>query len=97
MVKPFADAAFAMNSPGELSPVVRSKFGYHIIRFDERRAGVPIPFAEVKPEIVEQEKANHRKRLRREYTNKIVTDLEYNHGVMEAYARSLHPIPVGGR
>lgn len=50
MVKPFEDAAFAMK-PGEISNVVASDFGFHIIRLDAVRGGQKKPFEAVKAEI----------------------------------------------
>ena len=45
-------AAFAMTKKGELSPPVKSAFGYHIILFEDRRPASIRPFDEVKPEII---------------------------------------------
>ncbi|MBI1284054.1 MAG: hypothetical protein GC183_06915 [Thiobacillus sp.] len=50
-VPPFEEAAFAMK-PGEISDPVRTRFGYHIIRLDERRAPEQQTFEEVEDKIV---------------------------------------------
>jgi len=34
MVEPFSAAVFALQSPGELAPVVQTPFGYHVVRLD---------------------------------------------------------------
>ena len=54
MVKPFADAAFAMKV-GEVSSVpVKTDFGYHIIKIEDKRKSSPPPIAEVKDQISNQ-------------------------------------------
>ncbi|MEN9358262.1 MAG: hypothetical protein RL695_2433, partial [Pseudomonadota bacterium] len=50
MVKPFEDAAFALKS-NEISGLVRSDFGFHIIRLTGEKGGQVRPLAEVKNEI----------------------------------------------
>jgi peptidyl-prolyl cis-trans isomerase D len=50
MVKPFEEAAYAMNK-GDISSVVESDFGYHIIRLTDIKAARQKTFEEMKPEI----------------------------------------------
>jgi len=51
MVKEFEDAAFALKT-GEVSAPVKSKFGWHIIKVDNRRTKEPPKFEEVKDQIL---------------------------------------------
>jgi peptidyl-prolyl cis-trans isomerase D len=50
MVKPFEDAMFALKK-GEISDVVESEFGYHIIRLADIKASVVQPFEQARAAI----------------------------------------------
>ena len=52
MVKPFEDAVFAMNV-GDVSDVVETQFGYHLIRLTSKNAQTSVPFEEAKQQIVD--------------------------------------------
>ena len=57
MVPEFEKSAFSMKI-NEISDIVTTQFGYHIIRLDDVRDAVMPKFEEVKPQIVQQIQQN---------------------------------------
>ena len=55
MVKPFEDTAYAMKA-GEISNVVETDFGFHIIRLDAVRGGDKKPFESLRAQIEDEVK-----------------------------------------
>ena len=55
MVKAFEDAAFAMK-PGEISNLIETEFGYHIIKLEAIKGGDKRPFDEVRASIEDEVK-----------------------------------------
>jgi len=50
MVEPFASAAFDL-APGEISPVVRTRFGFHVIKSEEKRPASTTPLDDVRDQL----------------------------------------------
>jgi peptidyl-prolyl cis-trans isomerase C len=55
----FSSASSALKVPGEISPVVKTKFGYHVIELVKRTSDEPLKFEAVREQIVEQLRSSY--------------------------------------
>ncbi len=60
LVKPFEDAVFALSEPGALSEVIKTDYGYHIIKLIAHEPAATLPFESVKDRIIEDQTKKYR-------------------------------------
>jgi parvulin-like peptidyl-prolyl isomerase len=70
MAKPFEDSVFSMTKPGEISSVVKTQFGYHIIRLDQKQVDTTQAFSSVKNTIKDQLSAKRQQDIWKQYQRK---------------------------
>ena len=85
----FARAANRLNEPGQLSPVVKSEFGYHVIRLVERIAGATLPKAELLTALEPEVRTRRAARARVELLEKLrpASGIQIDRAVDELTAR----------
>jgi peptidyl-prolyl cis-trans isomerase C len=66
----FEEAAFALKNVGDLSPVVRTRFGYHIIKLEGRTEAKRYDYEVIKPKIIEELRKEFIERTRQEFVDK---------------------------
>jgi len=85
MVSQFEDTAFSLN-PGEVSGIIETAYGYHIIKVEERRPETAKPLSEVKNMIVKTLELDKKK----EYVDQYIVK------AMEAARAEVYPEKLFG-
>jgi len=86
MVKPFEETAFAMQKPGEISPIIKSPYGYHIIRFEDRKPARQKNYEDVKKDLMASVAKQQEQRIRTFHINRIrsLDNVEVNQAAIDA-------------
>ncbi len=74
MARPFEDAAFALESEGDISKPVGTDYGFHIIRLDKRYEPRQRSFEDVREEAVAAMEAQHRARYQQNYIQGLLAE-----------------------
>ncbi|MDO3385250.1 peptidylprolyl isomerase [Gilvimarinus sp. SDUM040013] len=71
MVKPFSEAAFALENEGDISAPVKTRYGYHIIKLNRKDTLKKDPFIAVKGKLIEE----LRRQMASEASEQLVTEI----------------------
>lgn len=87
MVRPFQAAVAELKNPGDLSGVVESDFGYHLIKLEERRPAGILPYSEVREALRTEARTRAQQEARAEKINKLLEQYKSDPAALEAFTQ----------
>ncbi|MEJ5207646.1 peptidylprolyl isomerase [Denitratimonas sp. CY0512] len=70
----FTEAVFGMRKVGEVSQPILSRYGYHVIRYEQETPARVLAYEEVKEEIITKIRAEFRFAARQDYVGKFMSE-----------------------
>lgn len=93
MLPEFEEASWALKEKGDLSDVVETRFGWHIIRLDDHREAGTRPFEDVKEELIGKAGRKVVDNRRLLVTGPIEDSTKFNEEAIKAFAASHSAAP----
>lgn len=86
MVKPFEDAVADLKAPGDISGIVQTEFGFHLIKLVARRPAGILPYAEVSEPLRNEAKGRARREARTAKINKLLEQFKADPVAIEGFS-----------
>lgn len=86
MMPEFEKAAFALKNKGEISGVVETRFGFHVLQLEDKRPAGVRPFNEVREELIKEVKNSVVQEARVAEAQKLQQGAKINAPAISAFA-----------